>query len=128
MALSVAKRWDGASWVDIALPGGGGGLSATVSPASAHGEEPFVSVFQPVTTNLVTVTATGGAGAGPTYSWNRISGSSKISAAAPTSSSTTFEALLRYPGEITATFRCTVTRGVETVTVDVPVSCAITEL
>lgn len=123
--LTIAKRWDGASWVDIPLPGGGGGaLAATVAPASAWNIfYDFIPspLFRTLTTNSVTVTSTGGSGAGPTYAWTRISGSSAISANSPTSASTTFSGSVGRNQRIDATFRCTVTRGVDSVTVTVPV-------
>ena len=123
--LTIAKRWDGSTWVDIPLPGGGGGgLSATVSPAFADAlffDAIPSPLFRTLTTNSVTVTATGGSGAGPTYSWTRISGSSAINANSPTSATTSFTASVGRNQRVDATFRCTVTRGSDTVSVNVPV-------
>lgn len=126
--LTVLKRWDGVAWVDIALPGGGGGLSATASAGSAEGSVFFpepAPLFAGVgTSTTITVTATGGMGAGPTYSWARVSGDSGISATAPTSATTGFFANVGKNQELSAVFRCTVTRGVEVVSVDVSVYLA----
>lgn len=124
--LTIAKRWDGAAWIDIPLPGGGGaGLSATISQSSVNGTESGIEpapLFATVTSfPPVTVTATGGMGAGPTYVWQRISGSSSISATAPTSATTSFTGIVGKNQEAQATFRCTVTRGVESVQVTVSV-------
>ena len=121
--LTVAKRWDGTSWVDIPLPGGGAGsLSATANKALCQGFrfgiEP-APLFRTATSESVTVTATGGMGTGPTFSWARVSGSSAVSANSPTSATTTFSATLGANQSASAVFRCTVTRGVETVTIDV---------
>jgi hypothetical protein len=123
--LTVLKRWDGAAWIDIALPGGGGGgLSATINTSSISGmvfaSEP-APLFSPVATLPVTVTATGGMGAGPTYLWQRISGSSAVSADFPTAASTSFSGTVGKNQEASAVFRCTVTRGVESVQVIVNV-------
>lgn len=124
--LTIAKRWDGAAWIDIPLPGGGGGgLSATASAGSAEGSvfipEPAPLVTTVFTNTSITVTATGGMGSGPTFSWARVSGDSAITATAPTSATTAFSANMGKNRELSATFRCTVTRGVEVVTVDVGV-------
>jgi hypothetical protein len=83
-----------------------------------------------VTTNSVTVTASGGAGAGPSYAWTRISGD-VFTVTSPTSASTTFSiAIARIrDGEAVrnAVYRCTVTRGTETATVDVNVGASYVE-
>lgn len=120
--LTIAKKWDGAAWVDLGLSSGN--LSATVSASSVSGlggdgEGP---AFQLITSSPVLVTSTGGAGAGPTYAWTLLSGSSKISADSPTSAITTFSALLGLQKTAQSVMRCTVTRGVDTVTVDVNVT------
>jgi len=124
--LTIAKRWDGASWVDIPLPGGGGGgLSATVNPAAVEEsifDNASAPLFRQMTTDPVTVTSTGGAGAGPTYQWTRISGNSAISAVSPTSATTTFTANVPRNSFYSATFRCTVTRGVDSVQITVTAS------
>lgn len=126
--LTVAKRWDGATWVDMGAPSGS--LSATVNPASAEGQEIYSGeAFTEVFSNPVTVTSTGGSGAGPTFAWTRLSGSSAVSATSPSSATTTFNAIIgRFgAGTRTAVMRCTVTRGVESVFVDVPVLLEVIE-
>lgn len=123
--LSAAKRWTGSAWVDIPLPGGGGGpdLSAFVSPGYAHAFVQVISgpVAKTLTTNSVTVTASGGAGAGPTYAWSQLSGSSGITINSPNAATTTFSATLTKNSVRSGQFVCTVTRGVQTVYVVVDV-------
>lgn len=129
--LALAKRWDGAAWVDITLPGGGGGdLSATVSPGAAEGTEsrscPGCPLFVQVCTNPVTVTASGGTGVGPSISWSRLSGSSGLTINDPAAFTASWCAAVGRDQEKSAVWRATVTRGAETVTVDVPVSASYT--
>lgn len=123
--LTVAKRWDGASWADIPLPGGGAGdLSATASRSTCDGTvivDAPAPLFRNITSNTVTITATGGTGVGPTYSWARVSGSSAISATVPTGATTAFTASVGSNQTLSAVFRCTITRGAESVTIDVTV-------
>ena len=61
-----------------------------------------------LTTSSVTVTAHGGSSP-YTFSWARISGSSAITATAPSAANTAFTATLSPNQELLATFRCTVT-------------------
>lgn len=149
--LTVLKRRSGGSWVDMLasthafrrltsawvdlLPGGGGGggLSATVSNNNISQtyfcndpEDPFppiCAVLQVVTTNPVTVTAVGGSGAGPTYSWARISGYAGMTISDATSNVVQFSCTLTQDSLQSAVWRCTVTRGLETATVDVTATC-----
>lgn len=122
--LTVAKRWTGSAFVDIPLPGGGGGgLSVTISQNFIE-DSVFVTTGPSVlamAAGPVTVTATGGTGAGPTYSWAKLSGDSGITATNPTNAATNFKTTLTKNSERLATFRCTVTRGAETGHVDVDV-------
>lgn len=76
-----------------------------------------------IPTNSVTITAAGGTGSGPSYAWTKISGDT-FTVTAPTSASTTFSATVNRSIGISsksAVYRCTVTRGAETYTVDVNV-------
>lgn len=136
--LTIFRRWNGSAWVDLTVAERWSGawtdmelfvpdtFSATVAPssASAFQENPSPAAPPAVTlfTNAVTVTAAGGTGSGPAYAWSRVSGSASISAASPTSATTTFSATVYSNSPVSAQFRCTVTRGVETRTVDVFVS------
>ncbi len=125
--LTLAKRWDGVAWIDVPLPGGGSpGLTLSTNHTSVDGEEftcagppLFVVVF---TSTSVTVVASGGAGAGPTFSWARLSGDSAVIADSPTSATTYFHASVGGNNSKSAVYRCTVTRGVEVKTIDVAVS------
>jgi hypothetical protein len=125
--LTIAKRWNGSAWVDIPLPGGGGGaLSATVSPGGADGNAfyscPGCPLFTSVCSNSVTVTATGGSGAGPTISWTQISGAGGINISNATAFTVSWCASIGRDRETSAVWRATITRGVTSVTVDVPVT------
>jgi hypothetical protein len=74
-----------------------------------------------MSTDTVTVSSTGGTGAGPTYAWTRVSGDVfTISAAA--AAATYFSASVNRDSVKSAVYRCTVTRGVGTYQVDVPVT------
>lgn len=89
--LTIAKMWNGTAFVDLLLPGGGGGNhSVTVSPGSASAF--FIGdgrPFEPLTTNSVTATSTGGV-APYSGSWIRVSGSSAVLPVNPTSPTTAF--------------------------------------
>lgn len=118
--ITTAKRWDGSSWTDMGTVIGG--LSAVVSSANAGGsggDENSPSFITITTSPATVVTSTGGSGAGPTYAWTRLSGSPVIYADSPTSATTTFSGELGLSSTKQATMRCTVTRGSDTVTVDV---------
>lgn len=121
--LTIAKRWDGGSWVDMGAPSGSLSATANATNVFGSGGDDEGDAFQQITSSPATViTSTGGAGAGPTYSWTKLSGSSAILADSPTSATTTFSAYLGFGITKTAVMRCTVTRGVDSVTVDVNVS------
>jgi hypothetical protein len=122
--LTILKRWDGVSWVDITLPGGGGGLSATADKAfvgAGYSPEGIGPTFVTLTTDAITVTATGGMGAGPTYSWSRVTGDSSVLCDSPTSATTTFSCSVPRNQERSAVYRCTITRGAESVQINVNV-------
>jgi hypothetical protein len=123
--LSVAKRWTGSSWVDIPLPGDEEdlALSATISRdyIAAVFQVPVGSTAVTLNTVDVVVTATGGDGAGPTYQWTQVSGSPGIDALSPTSATTKFRATLTKNTTRSGMFRCTVTRGAESVHVFITV-------
>ena len=73
-----------------------------------------------MTTDTVTMAATGGSGAGPTYSWAKLAGDT-FTITASTSAATAFSASVNRNSSKSATYRCTVTRGAATYDVDVPV-------
>lgn len=121
-----AFRREAGAWVDLLPTGTTGGLSATASTNYVSGAYNCIgtscATVRSITSLPVVITATGGSGTGPTYSWTRVSGDSAISATASTSDTTQFTANVPRETEYTAVFRCTVTRGTDTVTVDVNVS------
>jgi hypothetical protein len=124
--LTLAKRWNGTAWVDMTLPGGGGGdLSATVAPATAEGSAffscPGCPLFAQVCSNSVTVTASGGTGAGPTISWQQISGPSGVTISDANAFTVSWCANIGRNQSKSAVWRATVTRGASSVVVDVPV-------
>lgn len=125
--IATGQRWDGAAWINMGI--GGSGLSATVSTNVVDYHD-FVGVPPPpyfllVVSGNVTVTAVGGSGAGPTYAWTRVSGSSSITATNPGLATTAFQARVGRGSSVNALFKCTVTRGVETVEVFVDVTLTL---
>lgn len=107
--LTLAKKFDGVNWIDIPLPGGGGGgLSVTIAPGLATGTAITGPLFRVVTSNFVTATATGGTGP-YTYSWTRVSGDSSVNANNPTAATTNFSATMGRFSDAQALMRCTVT-------------------
>jgi hypothetical protein len=125
--VAAVKRWNGSSWVDVPLPGGGSGdLSATVSSSNVavieHDPSPSAPVAKTLVAGPVTVTATGGSGAGPTYQWTAVGGPVGGEITSPTSATTSFVATVYNNDPRTALFRCRVTRGSETVDVFVEVT------
>ena len=78
-----------------------------------------------ITTDTVTISSTGGTGAGPTYSWAKVSGDT-FTITASTSAATAFSASVNRGTAKTAVYRCTVTRGVATYDVDVNVLAVYT--
>jgi len=94
-------------------------LAASASPASASG-----AVNRPglVTSNAVTITATGAPGT-VTYSWSRVSGSTAISISSTTAATVTWSGGVTGLGPtLDAIWRCTITDTITgTTTVNVPV-------
>ena len=88
-------------------------LTVSVSPAAADGtftNNPASNspATRSVASNSVTASPSGGT-PGYTYSWARVSGSTDITASAPTSESTNFSATVPVSTTLQATFRVTVT-------------------
>ena len=109
------------------------GGSVATAPLSAAPDRPSVSALYEcygttatcvsaanMTTDTVTISSTGGTGAGPTYSWANLSGDT-FTITASTSAATAFSASVNRGTQKSAVYRCTVTRGVDTYDVDVPV-------
>lgn len=78
-----------------------------------------------ITTDTVTISSTGGTGAGPTYSWAKVSGDT-FTITASTSAATAFSASVNRNTQKSAVYRCTVTRGAATYDVDVNVLAVYT--
>lgn len=127
--IATGKRWDGAVWVDMGI--GGSGLSVIISTNDIYADEvefgPPPPYAKTVVSENVTVVATGGTGAGPTYAWTRVSGSSSITATNPGLDTTAFSGTVPRNQSVAATFKCTVVRGAETAEVFVNVTLAFVE-
>ncbi len=92
--LAFGKRWDGASWNNISGLPLSNALVATASPESAVGFlEISFGTSRTVTSNSVTVSPSGGTGP-YTISWALYSGDAGVKANSPSSMSTTFSATL----------------------------------
>ena len=99
-------------------------LSATASPTSVSGADYRVAPAAAnvnVTSNSTVITASGGSGS-YTYSWSRLSGSTAINVNGATSPNTPFNATLGQNNTVTGVWRCTVSDGTSSVTVDVNVT------
>ena len=98
-------------------------LSAT--PPAASGYEAGATGSRTVTSNAVTITASGGTGGAKTYSVSMISGGGSISPGSPSSATSNFSANLSAAvgttTTVTGTARWTVSDGTYTSTIDVPV-------
>lgn len=119
--LTTAKRWDGSAWVDIGFAGGGGGLQLSASTGLVTGlfscdnnVNPNCLFVATVTTNSVTITPSGGSGAGPTYSWQYVSGDSSITPNSPTAATTTFTGNVSRNLNRSAIYKCVVVQGTDT--------------
>lgn len=121
-----AQRRDTGAWVDCLPLAPSGTLTATSDKSTVTKFDSCIGLSCPtvktVTTAAVTVTSSGGSGAGPTYQWEYVSGSSNIEVTAPTANSTTFYANLPRNTTQNAQWKCVVTRGVDTVEVFVSVT------
>lgn len=88
--------------LSAASSAGGGSLTTTKSPNSAFG-----SGQNTITTNSITVTASGGIGP-YTYAWTKVSGDT-FTIGSPSSASTNFSAQPGPYNEMSAVYKCTVT-------------------
>jgi hypothetical protein len=107
--LTIGKRWDGTTWVDV-LPTGGSMVSVTPDSTSAYGEGTSIDGKRParIYTNYVTLSVSGGT-APYTYSWSYVSGDTAIQCQSPIANSTRWYANL-YPDTMAdGVWKCTVT-------------------
>lgn len=123
ISLTVGKRWDGTSWLDILGGGGGSGLSVTADKAAlfgnTHSTGPYPLVAS-VTTDTVTITATGGTSP-YSYLWTQVSGDSAVQVVSPQAAITAYTANVGREQQVKGTKRCTVTDSLgATGSVDVP--------
>ncbi len=121
------KRRNGSGWTqvqNIRRRSGSGwitawsfyqGITASV-PASVAASAPMgtTGLTSLVQTPHVTVTASGGSGS-LSYSWQRVSGSTAISATNSAGSTTAFSGRVSRNSIISAVFRCRVSDGISTV-------------
>lgn len=84
-------------------------LSAVASPSSVSGSSGTPGT---VTSDAATCDGTPGGG---TFAWSRVSGSTSIIATSSALATTTFQANMTENGTINAVFKCTYTRGGESV-------------
>lgn len=126
--VSFVRRWDGTAWVQVwpvtstltasaNLSEAVGGFTCTYNGIGINTCPVLATVVSPT----VTITSSGGSGAGPTFAWAYLMGDTGISISDPTASSVTFSAPVNRRGTRTAVWRCTVTRGADTAIVDVNV-------
>jgi hypothetical protein len=108
--------------------------TVTIAPLSAFADKASVAGYYACTgtvgtclatanlsTDTVTITSSGGTGAGPTFAWTRISGDVFTVTSAATAA-TNFTIACGRGLTKSAIYRCTVTRGAGSVTVDVTVT------
>jgi hypothetical protein len=107
----------------------GGSFEVSVSPTSVTRNSGSRGPPRTLTTAIVTVTASGGAG-GNAYSWTRTSGDAAIVADSPGADATTFTATLNVGDSFAAEFVCTVTdaAGAVLATEPVSVTMSLTEI
>lgn len=95
-------------------------LTASVTNSVPYGS---IAGAGSITTAPTTAVASGGSGA-ITYSWAYVSGDVNIFADSNTAATTTFTRTLNpVVGAPSAVWRCTITRGGQTATVDVTATC-----
>jgi len=112
--LTIAKRWDGTAFIDMGIPGIViTPVVVTVQPGvdtkTVFDSEPAPN-FITITTDGVVANPSGGDG-NYTFLWTKKSGSSAIIADTPTSSMTTFHALIGKQQTLSAVYTITATDG-----------------
>lgn len=126
--VSFVRRWDGAAWITVWPVASD--LRAEVSSPTALGVygcthtgvgDNFCPFVQNITSETVTVSSSGGTGAGPAYAWSFVSGDSGITVNSPTGTTVSFSGVVGRRQSKTAVWRCTVTRGTESRFIDVVV-------
>lgn len=127
--VSFVRRWDGAQWVQVwprastlAASASTATLEASFDCTAEVGGVNSCPVLQTLTTSAVTITSSGGTGAGPTYAWSRLNGDAGIVVSNATSATVTFTGTVGRRQTTQAVWRCVVTRGSDSVAVDVLIS------
>lgn len=127
--VSFVKRWDGSAWVQL-WPAASS-LEAAANKSSVEGLYNCTynnigvntcPVMYSLTSESVTVSSTGGSGAGPTYAWTYLSGDTGITVSNSTAATVTFAGAVSRRQTRTAVWRCTVTRGTDSRVVDIPIT------
>lgn len=139
--VGFVRKWDGTNWVDVSFVRKWNGsawvqvwpvtsdFAVTVSSTTVTTEfvcDAAVDISCPFITAIVspvvTVVAEGGSGAGPTYLWEYVSGSTGITVSNSSASAVTFSGVVGRRQSLSAVWKCTVTRGTETKSVQVLVN------
>lgn len=119
---SAVKRRVSGTWVQV-WPSSSA-LSASINPTSIYGSSGVAAV----TTDTATVTATGGSGS-YSYSWSRISGDTVTTRTSPTvNTSTWYRGSMIAGGSYQSVWRCTVSDGTSSVSVDITVNLSRDEV
>lgn len=130
LALGRAFRRDTGTWVELLPLAASGDLSASVDVMGVSGTyncndpdtPPFICpTIQSVSTSSATVTSTGGTGSGPTYLWQYVSGDMGFTPSTPTAAATFWTINLPQNVLKSAVWKCTVTRGADSVVLNVSV-------
>ena len=127
--VSFVRRWDGTAWVQVwpltstlVVTTNKASVAGSYSCIDAPNGPSICPVLQTVSSDSVTVTSSGGSGAGPTFAWTFLSGNTGISVSNPTAATVTFSGVVGRRQLRDAVWRCAVTRGTDTEVVDVAIS------
>jgi hypothetical protein len=126
--VTFVKVWDGSAWITKWPVTSNFTVSSSTSFVSGafdcfYDNTPpnTCPIATTITSTSVTVSSTGGTGAGPTYLWEYVSGDTSISVSNTTATTVTFSGIVTRRNTKTARWKCTVTRGTETSVVYVDV-------